>query len=331
MKLKLTVALPNFNHGHFLPRCLEAIVEQTRRPDELIILDDGSTDDSAAIIRYYAANYSFIRPIYKEKNEGLLRAITALYQAIDTDFSYWAASDDYICTPYFFQEAMAAAELDSRVALVSGKVETVFKESNRKCVAEVSKWNHSHYATPAEVLNDYYEVEPANQSLSAATIYKHKALSEVGGFRQELGWWCDTFAIRAISLKYGMFYLDRVCTCFSYSQSSFSGAGVRNIKNSLDFVARAAWLMKSGPFRSIFPDWHVANWLNGYRDILINSDKASVYRQMDRSFLHPLDSIRAPRLLRWLVRRMVKPFYTARVHCRRQLLRQYSGDVSCYR
>ena len=331
MKLTLAVALPNFNHGRLLRRSLDAIVGQARRPDKLLILDDGSTDDSAAIIRDYAAKHAFIQPIYKAKNEGVLRACADLYQAIDTDFSYWAAADDFICNPDFFHEAMAAAEADPRVALISGRVKLVSEEPQWEYVARVSQWTENRYATPAETLHEYYEVEPADHSLSSATIYRHAALRAVGGFRPELGPWCDTFALRAITLKHGMFYLDREGTQVSHSATSFSVSCIHDGRKAIDFVARAAWLMRSEPFREYFPAWHVENWTQSYRNILLGYDRAKVLAEMDKSVLQPLGRVRVLRPVQGLLKLLVKTFYRARIRWHQRLLRRYDGDLSCYR
>jgi glycosyltransferase involved in cell wall biosynthesis/GT2 family glycosyltransferase len=50
-KAKVSVICPCFNHSQFLPERLRTIVNQTHRPDEIIFLDDGSTDDSVAVAR----------------------------------------------------------------------------------------------------------------------------------------------------------------------------------------------------------------------------------------------------------------------------------------
>ena len=46
----LSAVIANYNHGHFLARAIEAMVTQSRPPDELLVLDDGSEDDSVAVI-----------------------------------------------------------------------------------------------------------------------------------------------------------------------------------------------------------------------------------------------------------------------------------------
>ena len=45
---RLSVVLPNYNHGHLLARAVEALRRQELQPDEIILIDDASTDASVA-------------------------------------------------------------------------------------------------------------------------------------------------------------------------------------------------------------------------------------------------------------------------------------------
>jgi glycosyltransferase involved in cell wall biosynthesis len=51
--LKVSVVVPSYNHAHFLGRCIESVLGQTYADWELLILDDGSSDESVAIARSY--------------------------------------------------------------------------------------------------------------------------------------------------------------------------------------------------------------------------------------------------------------------------------------
>ena len=46
----LSIVVPNYNHGHYLPECLDSILSQSWPPDELIVIDEASTDNSVAVI-----------------------------------------------------------------------------------------------------------------------------------------------------------------------------------------------------------------------------------------------------------------------------------------
>ena len=48
--MRISVIIPNYNHAPFLEERIRSILAQTRRPDEIIFLDDASTDDSLAVV-----------------------------------------------------------------------------------------------------------------------------------------------------------------------------------------------------------------------------------------------------------------------------------------
>src|SRR5580698_3310993 len=53
--MKISVVIPAYNAAHFLPRCLNSVFAQTLQPAEVIVVDDGSTDDSADVARKLGA------------------------------------------------------------------------------------------------------------------------------------------------------------------------------------------------------------------------------------------------------------------------------------
>jgi glycosyltransferase involved in cell wall biosynthesis len=50
----ISVVVPNYNHASYLPHCLNAILSQSVRPNEVIIVDDGSTDNSVEVVLEFA-------------------------------------------------------------------------------------------------------------------------------------------------------------------------------------------------------------------------------------------------------------------------------------
>lgn len=51
--MRVTVGIINYNHGRYLGGAIESALNQTRPADEILVVDDGSTDDSRAVIGRY--------------------------------------------------------------------------------------------------------------------------------------------------------------------------------------------------------------------------------------------------------------------------------------
>ena len=269
----LSVFLPNYNHAQYVAQAIEAIVTQSRPPDEFIITDDASTDNSFEIINGYASRYPYIRLERNERNLGAARTVRDLTNMAKGDYVYGAASDDYVL-PGFFETAMAMAEQYPQAGVISGKIIVIDTNDNKIGVAEIPHWTTPRFASPGQFLKDYLEKVAIGHSLSSATIHKRTSLEEAGGFRPELVSWCDTFAIRAIGLRHGACYIPQPFTCIRWSRSSFSSSIMADATLMLKVVERMADLMRSTQFNSYFPGEYVVRWEQHYRSITIHSHLA---------------------------------------------------------
>lgn len=93
--VKLTVFTPAYNRAHTLPRTYESLVKQDCKEFIWLIIDDGSTDQTEALVRKWQAEDSGfeIRYIYKP-NEGMHTAHNTAYENIDTELNVCIDSDD---------------------------------------------------------------------------------------------------------------------------------------------------------------------------------------------------------------------------------------------
>ena len=96
---KVSVIVPNYNYGRFLPQRLESILSQTFQNMEVILLDDCSTDNSQAVLSQYATHPLVSRIVFNEKNSG--SPFAQWRKGIDLaqgEYVWIAESDDY-CEP----------------------------------------------------------------------------------------------------------------------------------------------------------------------------------------------------------------------------------------
>lgn len=93
----LTVFTPTYNRAYCLGNGYEALLRQTDKDFIWLIVDDGSTDDTEALVRSWQAeeNGFEIRYIYKE-NGGLYSGYTTAFKYIETELCVCVDSDDYL-------------------------------------------------------------------------------------------------------------------------------------------------------------------------------------------------------------------------------------------
>lgn len=96
----VTLAIPIYNQEHFLHRCMHSILSQTDGDYEVLLIDDGSTDDSPGICDAYGAEHpERIRVIHKP-NGGLSSARNAGIDAARGDFIIFPDPDDWVEPDY---------------------------------------------------------------------------------------------------------------------------------------------------------------------------------------------------------------------------------------
>ena len=89
----VSVLVPSYNYAHYLPETIESVLSQTFADFELLILDDGSTDNSVEVARAYAGRDSRIK-VWAQKNAGVIATVNALAHRATGAFWVTLDSDD---------------------------------------------------------------------------------------------------------------------------------------------------------------------------------------------------------------------------------------------
>lgn len=95
VRSRVSVIVPIYNAAPFLEKCIDSIVKQTFQDMDIILVDDGSTDDSLEICKRYQKTDTRIKVIAK-KNGGLISARKAGVCAADSELIGFVDSDDWI-------------------------------------------------------------------------------------------------------------------------------------------------------------------------------------------------------------------------------------------
>lgn len=109
----VSVIVPTYNCGAFIRDALKSILDQTYQPHEIIIIDDGSTDNTSDIIRSMSNNDNKLKYIY-QKNAGVSCARNAGLEISSGDFISFLDADD-IWRPTMIEEQLSTLTSDETI------------------------------------------------------------------------------------------------------------------------------------------------------------------------------------------------------------------------
>jgi biofilm PGA synthesis N-glycosyltransferase PgaC len=170
---KYCLITPCRDEQEFARRTLDSIIRQSTPPALWVIVDDGSKDETPAILAEYASKYSFIRIVTRadrgdrKLGGGVIDAFYAGYETINpSDFEYICKLDlDLDLPPRYFECLMEKMEKNPRIGTCSGKA--YFIARNNRLVSE--KFGDEN-------------------SMGPAKFYRLKCFHDIGGFVRELMW-----------------------------------------------------------------------------------------------------------------------------------------------
>ena len=92
-QIKTSCIINNYNYAAFLSEAVDSALQQTVKFDEIIIVDDASTDNSTEVITKFAQE-TYVQYILKEKNKGQLSSFNEAFLATSGDLIFFLDADD---------------------------------------------------------------------------------------------------------------------------------------------------------------------------------------------------------------------------------------------
>ncbi len=127
----VSVVIPTYNYGQYIKEAINSALEQTLSPCEIIVADDGSTDNTAQIVAEYGDKVRYIR--YEHK--GICHLRNALLDEIKGDWFVNLDADDYLAKDFIEQSLAVALSSQERIAVVYPD-RTYFGAANFEVISE---------------------------------------------------------------------------------------------------------------------------------------------------------------------------------------------------
>lgn len=115
---KLSIIVPVYNVEKYLPKCLESLIKQTLKDIEIICVNDGSMDNSLAILKEFASKDSRIR-IIDNQHQGVAKTRNTGIEQSTGEYIGFVDSDDYIDIDFFEKLYNSATKSNADIAIAS--------------------------------------------------------------------------------------------------------------------------------------------------------------------------------------------------------------------
>lgn len=133
MDKSVSLIIPAYNAARYLKEALDSAIYQTRPPQEIIVIDDGSTDNTRDLVAYYGP---MVRYVYQE-NQGIGAARNAGVRLAQGDYVSFLDADDF-WTSDKLERQMAVFQKQPEINMVFGWIQQFI--SPEISAAELQKW-----------------------------------------------------------------------------------------------------------------------------------------------------------------------------------------------
>ncbi len=199
--IKISIIISTYNTANFLKECIDSIVMQTIKPIEIIIIDDGSTDDTATIIREYTEKYNNIKYLYQE-NTGQGIAKNSVLSLANGKYICFMDPDDKYPRVDSLEKLYEAAE-KNKVQIIGGNI----------VINDNGKITNGYIAGDGDIFNsknmyintnDYYCIYGHTRYLYSTEMIKKNNI-KYGEYRRYED---QILVLKALYVAGGLFELD---------------------------------------------------------------------------------------------------------------------------
>lgn len=254
---RVSIITPSYNQGRFIRATIESVLKQDYTNIEYIIMDGGSTDETAAIAKEYSTRLTFI----SEPDRGQSHAINKGFRLARGEIVSWLNSDD-ILLPGAVAHAVHAFEQTPTLGAVYGEGYLIDYDGKIK----------SRFLATEPF--DLWKLIYVSDYILQQTVYFRRAVfEEVGFINEDLHWGMDWEILMRIGKRYWIEYIPQYMGCLrEYAEAkTFSGGHKR-------FRELATIMRSHGRMR--YPPGYFSYGLHTYQEIICRHVPISLLRHL---------------------------------------------------
>ena len=210
MKILVSIIIPMYNSQKYISQALESCLKQTYKNIEIIIVDDGSTDNSLKIVNKYKLKFSFIK-VFSQKNMGASYARNKGFRESRGNLILFLDSDDLL-NPLVIESHINILSSKDQYCVSFGQM-SKFRNNMNSCKFKKLPV-HKNYKNPLDyILNDenfYYAI-----TVPHLWMINRKIIEKIGGWNNNFKINQDKeFIIRILSNATNVFFAKKACVFY---------------------------------------------------------------------------------------------------------------------
>jgi glycosyltransferase involved in cell wall biosynthesis len=224
------IIIPAFNAAKYLPAALESVSSQTFEDWQILLVDDGSTDNTAEVVAPFLDRFGSKIRFIRQNNRGLPAARNVAIQASTAEFLALLDADD-VWLPCRLSESLKAFAERPQVGLAYGLVTHIDQEGRLGGTFEGNRRNAEGRIAP------YIYMRKVELPCPTVT-FRRRCIDEVGIFDETMRATEDRDLWLRIALRYEVAFVPKVIAYYRLSPNSMSADSQRMLKAQLHFIRK---------------------------------------------------------------------------------------------
>jgi glycosyltransferase involved in cell wall biosynthesis len=223
----IAVIVPNRNDSRYLARCIRSILDQATPSEELIVVDDASTDNSIAVIEPLIWGHPRARLVVNPVNIGTNRTVNDSLERARSEYVLLLSANDFVL-PGIFMRAKACLARSPTAGLWSAMSWLVDEEDRpiRLHPSPIVSLNEA-FLPPERCVKLAHRL--GNWFTGATLIYHRDTLRAAGGFNPAYGAPADLFTALVVASLRGAAYTPEPFAAIRIHAGSYSSSALNDI------------------------------------------------------------------------------------------------------
>ncbi|MCS6850788.1 MAG: glycosyltransferase [Gemmataceae bacterium] len=211
----IAVVIPVYNREDCVADALKSACEQEPPPDEVLVLDDCSTDRTPDIVRQFALRYPFVRSVrYPEKSADWQLAMVEHVATSSVQYVVILSSDDLLLPGWCAAVRRAIADpAEPSIVFVNYRFTDEYRQPRGVCLSGVRCASF----LPAEQVWDLFR-QPRIFETGVGTLVARSLWVQIQKDAAALGPWSDSVGLSAAALRLGAYYCPEILAVFCHAR-----------------------------------------------------------------------------------------------------------------